>query len=259
MILMTIKNKNRMILIATSIVIGLFFIINFLVLFIPLNLDSIRYWLLILTYVLVTIILYLEKGNLTEFHIDRYSIVILITFGTIFHRRLLVPFEIFYQIILWILCVSMLYYLIKNWNSIPGMNLREFIISNLVIVIFLVFINLLKNSLNLVPSYSHDQMPIMYVLRDLILEFSFIAPMEEFLFRGVLWGLLNRYGLNLRKVMVIQGLVFWALHFRSESQVVFFIILPICTAFYSFMTVKFRRLFPAILSHALVNAVCAYL
>lgn len=253
------NNKNRIIFIGTILVISLFFIVNLLALFVYLDLNSVRYWLLILTCLLIILTLSLEKDNLADFHIDRISIIILITFGTIFHRRLLVPNEIIYQITLWILSVYLLYFLIRNWNSIPGMKLQEIIILSFVLLIFLLFINYLENSLHALPSHILDKSPILYVIRDLIFEFSFTASMEEFLFRGILWGILIRYGFSLRKVFFVQGFVFWLLHFRVEYPAIFFVLLPLCAVFYSLLIVKFKRLFPAVLSHALVNAVTAYL
>ena len=95
---------------------------------------------------------------------------------------------------------------------------------------------------------------ILEVIRRAIYDLSYVAPIEEILFRGLLWGYLVRVGWKEDKVFWFQAVLFWISHIsRIEYPVSFFITIPISTIVFSILVRYSKQLFPSIIAHTVLN------
>jgi len=250
--------KNYLTLFVVAILIGEVLILNVIINFVSIDEGLVRYWFLLSSYIFIIIILFLEKDHLEEFHIDRFSIMLLIVFGSILHRKLLIPQEDIYIILLWVMSGVLLFFLIKNWKRLTHNNFYELFNAALITIIFVILLNYFENLFIAGPAIEDEKSAFLRTLRHLIFSLSFVAPPEEFLFRGLLWGILVRLGWREKKAIIFQGILFSLLHFRAGNAIRFFLLIPLTAIFFSILIIKYKRLFPAIMGHALINAILPY-
>lgn len=247
--------KNHLTLIIVAILIGEVLFFNVLRNLVSIDVGLVDYWFLLSFYFLVTIILFVEKDHLEEFHIDRFSIILLLVFGSILHRRILAPHEMIFVILLWGVSGVLLFFLMKNWKRLTHNNFIELVTAALITIVLVFLMNYIDNSLISGPTVGGERSTLYRFGRQFIYNLSFVAPPEEFLFRGLFWGTLVRLGLSEKKAIIIQGIVFWLLHFQTGNAFRFFLLIPTATILYSILIVKYKRLFPAIMAHAFSNAI----
>jgi membrane protease YdiL (CAAX protease family) len=204
--------------------------------------------------VLATLII-LERNNLSDFHLDKFTIYIFV-FASFFRVRTGVVGENISLIIIAIagMAVAMSIFRYKvvaqNTNlqwSVKGIGF------GLLIAGLGIFINLI------VPT---SQMNVMILQDSLVFtgikSMFFVFPdviMEEILFRGFLWGYLRRENWNSNKIAWFQGVLFWAMHSSRVivTPVSFFILIPLVTFASTKLLLKSQQTYPSILSHAVIN------
>jgi membrane protease YdiL (CAAX protease family) len=270
---MNIKNSQKAGLFALLVLIGLLYIINYpLSIWIASSFPEIEsreyfsfgYWTIytFIAYFVVAVCLYVEQDNLEEFHFDKLSLTIFALSGILifFEWYELLSLEKFFHV--WILLPSSLFIffiLIRKWAYLPNPNWR-WVGGSIVVV-----------SLVLIPAtfidywYRHDivDLSLQGTLENLIARFGtifmasmiHIVPLEEVLFRGLLWGYLRRLHWKESKIFVIQAILFWFIHPQNMVYpLAFFISLPIGILAISFLTQRSRQLFPAMVFHILYNS-----
>jgi membrane protease YdiL (CAAX protease family) len=89
----------------------------------------------------------------------------------------------------------------------------------------------------------------------IVREFSSGALLEELLFRGFFWGYLRRQISEEGKIYWIQFILFWFVHLRRvvTAPFTFFIAIPLLAMLSSQLTLRSRQIFPAVLSHTVIN------
>jgi len=213
-----------------------------------------RYIILIFSYVLIIVTLLVEKENLEVFNIDNATILILIFIG-IFRVKLKIPYEEYYRMICNFLSIIIFIYSVANWKKIPKTKLKwvlvgvlSFTIAFPLAIIQSAYIeNLGSNSL-------FTTKPIVYVVSNFLFALTFVAPFEELIMRGVLWGQLRKWNISENKIIWIQGITFWLLHgYQIITPISFFVVLPIITIVFSILVKYSKQLFPSIMSHVLIN------
>lgn len=195
------------------------------------------------------------RDRLAVFHLERGTLAVFVLFGSLFHRRLGIPHEGVYQALLWLASVVLLVQLIAWRVSVPPISWRWATRGLGLALVSLIPLTLLISlwSAWVVEQYSGPTLNLgLTGLRELIYNLTYVAPMEVVIFRGFLWGYLVLYGWPLKRVLVLQGVLFWLLHFPRDP-VTFFLIIPLITLLFSALVLNSRQLLPAILAHAVLN------
>jgi membrane protease YdiL (CAAX protease family) len=216
------------------------------------------YWSLITFYGIVTTILYLENKQLKDFFIETPSIILLILFGTVLHRQLALSNELVFQVPIWIFCLAMTVFLITQWKCIPGVNVRDLLWGGIITILVIVILNIFDNLAIGAPIISSERSQFVLIGRSIIYNLSYVAPAEEFVFRGLLWGGLRRLGWSPQKSGMIQGVIFCLLHFQSANLLTLLLIVPSATVLFSYLAYRSKSLFLSILAHAFLNAILPY-
>lgn len=200
--------------------------------------------------------LLLEIDHLSEFHIDKFTIVTLII-SLLLRPKLGVSGEIFYSGLVRIYGLVIIICLLVKRPPLIKTNIRWSLAGIFIGIVFIVIIALLELYLRpkwlILDPLKNSIAPI--VFGTIFREFSNGVPQEEILFRGFLWGYLKRNDWEERKAIWLQGLLFWLIHFNRifTQPFTFFLVIPLLTFILSKLTSRTKQLFPSIIVHTLVN------
>lgn len=222
------------------------------------NLDSyIKYTYIVIIYLVLALLIWLEKKNLHEFNLDRLSLVILIS-SSVFRRRLGVENEGYILLTIGVAGIAVFISAILNWPKIPKMNFRWVAIGLFVACLSFIPIAFIASfQLQTIPNSSPGPYGMVGdIIRRAIYDLSFTAPIEEILFRGFVWGYLRKLKWDVNKIFWVQGTLFWFLHIgRIGSPVTFFFFVPILTYISSELTKRSGQVSPSIISHLIINTI----
>ena len=86
-------------------------------------------------------------------------------------------------------------------------------------------------------------------------QLSFVAVIEEALFRGLLFSFMVMNGYKEDKAFVVQAVLFWAMHFGNiiNSPTLFFVIIPLTTFLLTLVIKKYKMLYMSIMMHTFIN------
>jgi membrane protease YdiL (CAAX protease family) len=239
--------------------IGFAVILNYVLPFVHINYD---YYLCVYISVLISylciVVWVWAEDNLEEFHIDRLSMVILIIFGLVRIDNVGIPSQIYFKIIIFILSIVLLMLFLKKYRRIPGIGPRWIAVSLLscLLVIPLAFIyHLLKitppaNFMSLKQGFFWN------ASRNILFDLYFVAPFEEIIYRGFLWGQLRRWGLTEKKTFWVTMIVFWLIHIWEypSTPYVFLILVPLTTLVFGALVYYSKRISTSIIPHTIYNA-----
>jgi membrane protease YdiL (CAAX protease family) len=206
-----------------------------------------------ITLSIIAILITINYSDLNSYHIDKLSII-LIMIGTLLRLGYKGEIDwlsliVFWGIVIWLI---LLYRKIRAPFKIISV---IWLISGLIIGILLVFILKLPFFRTFHLSESVDQLfPV--VLFDFNYHLFHSAILEEPLFRGFLWGYLSHRGLEEKKIIFIQAILFWAVHINYLSKpYVFCIALPIAGIVFGIMVWKSDSLASVIGAHGIYNVI----
>ena len=217
--------------------------------------PTFKYYLLVLSYILILLTLLIEKDNLEVFNIDKFSIAMLPLLGII-RVKLHIPYEEYYRAVCNLFGLILFVYCLMNWRKLPKTKPNWILLGVLSSII--VFLLAFPESIQ-IEKYAHSNNmyainPIIYGVRNFFFTITFVAPFEEIITRGIFWGQLRKWNIGENKIFWIQAVVFWLLHgWQIFTPISFFITLPIITIIYSLLVRNSKQLFPSIVSHTLIN------
>jgi len=214
-----------------------------------------------LAYLFFAVLITIESKALEEFHVDRFTLAIFVLASLIRHRTGL-PGEDFLIALIRLSGIIVVFTLIVKKPNVPrtsiGWVLIGIAVSTVTIILIILFEIVFRDSWEVMPLYRNNMFST--VSGEIIVEWSFGALVEEILFRGFLWGYLKRKGWTENKVFWVQGILFWFFHIsRIFTPFTFFIVIPLLTMIYSKLTLHSKQLYPAIVSHIIVNVVSTML
>lgn len=225
-------------------------------LFFDLN-AYIKYTYIVTIYLVIALLIWLERENLHEFNLDRLSLFILIA-SSFFRRRVGVENEAYFLLIIGAAGLVVLISTILNWSKIPRANFR-WVASGLIIAcITLIPITLIQSfQVQTNPNNAPGPYGVFWdIMRRAIYNLSFNAPIEEILFRGFVWGYLQRLNWNVNKIFWVQGTLFWLLHIgQITAPFTFFLSIPILIYVSSELTRRSHQVSPSIISHLIINTI----
>jgi membrane protease YdiL (CAAX protease family) len=214
------------------------------------------YFLIIVSYLCVVALIWIENKNLEEFHIDRLSLVILIIFAFI-RINYNVPYEIYFKVAIFILGSVLAILFIVNFRRIPQTKPRWILIGVLSCLLVIPFAYI--DSLNPVIKPDSAILTQSFIWNATLSAqgvLSFVSPYEELIYRSILWGQLRKWGWTNKKILLVQAILFWLVHFWEafSNPFTFFILLPITILVTSLLVYYSKQIFPSILFHTACDA-----
>lgn len=202
------------------------------------------------TLILLLTLFCMLTENIEDFNFDRSTIIILVVSGAFLSYN-------FFQFTANVILIVMITRLTKRkWSSISRINWKW------------IFLSLICTSLVLIPATivsiyvikdlsiaEHKDVPgIFVVIGIFLLNIGLTAVWEEVFFRGVLWGYLKKLRFKIWQIALVQFLMFWLLHYDSQSpNLSYYISLPLEIFVQTLLVYKSKQLAPSIISHALYN------
>ncbi len=207
---------------------------------------------------IVAILIYVEIRHLEEFNIDKFTVITFILFSL----PRLVFWNGFLLILTVITCIIPIIAFIFKKPKIMKTNLRWALVgiaAGIIAVVLITQVELLMRKEWLPPHILQNSLAITAIIH-ILQELSVTSISEEILFRGFIWGYLKREGWGEDKAIWAQGVVFWLVHFgKLVTPFTFFLSLPVLIIISCYVTKRSKQVFPAILSHTIINSVSAIL
>jgi membrane protease YdiL (CAAX protease family) len=214
----------------------------------------IAYAYTIFSYLALTVIISLEIKNLHEFHIDHISLWLFV-FSCFIRSRLGISNELFYQLLFIVFGVTIIFKTAKNYSSIPRTT-KKAAFAGLILACLVLVISTLAEFFQVRNWLNSNYLTSLglNLLRQSVFQLSFVVLIEEFVFRGFLAGYLIKLGLQEKNAFLIQGLLYWVMHYtRFSDPITFFITLPVLAWSTSFIVYRYKQLTPALIIHMAVN------
>lgn len=150
-------------------------------------------------------------------------------------------------------------FVITNWRNIEVPKLKTafagLLWTSCTIALMVTFQALLSPARGVPPSDLWA-----YIVNTSLFQLSFITVIEESCFRGLLFGFLVMKGFKENSAFLIQGILFWGIHYlKIDNPILFFVLIPIFTISATLLMKKYRLLFNTILMHTLNNVFSALL
>jgi hypothetical protein len=206
------------------------------------------------TYICLISLILQEKDDLARFNLDRVSIWLMV-FGGVFRYSTRIRGEAFLRVAIAIMALFLLAALIQAGSRIPKTSSRWVAISliSCLIIIPLAFIDSFSTT-----RYSWSVAPgalLSDISKMAFFTVSFVAPVEEIMYRAILWGYLRKLGWSETRIFWGQALLFWLIHLHAlGTPITFFVTLPA-----TILLQSSGQIFPAIIVHTAVNTILPFL
>lgn len=222
-------------------------------------LNPIYYILVIGSYLCIIYILWFEKNDAVNNNIDHASAYLLAIMG-IFRSNVGVPGEIFYRIILIVLSIILFAAIRRGTSKLPSTNIRWILVSLALcgLILPLAFIDSFSTARYLAYTFTSGTI-LAEISQKAFFNLSFVSLIEEVIYRAILWGYLRKQDWSEIKIFWFQAILFWLLHFyQIGTPITFFIVNPIVILTMSYLVLRSRQVFPAIIFHTAVNALLPF-
>ena len=210
------------------------------------------------TYLLLVLLIIIERTRLDLYHIDKGSMVLLVLFSTWFRGMSFeAPITILIGIIFWSINILLVCFFIWRKVSLQETNMKWVLISIITSVLLAVPLAIM-NSLQVSLFDNNKSLPplsFFYYVQSIVRNVSQVAIFEEPVFRGILWGKLRERNVDERKILIIQAGLFWLAHIdRIFRPITLFITIPIMSIYLGIIAWKSRSIASPIIAHGLLNA-----
>ena len=190
------------------------------------------------TYVLIFFMILIHRSNLQDYQIDKIALWIIILSRTLFRTGTFSLVNMIYFLLGVILAAVYLrgYFSFKPQTG----RIRRVFISIILAVVIQVILQIVLpifiataiiNEFNLsqiLPNW-HGWPDLSVVLNGLIYNIFYVAVFEEIVYRGFLWGYLEKKGWGLTGILFFQAGLFWAAHlfYWNSSPYTLWVAVPI--------------------------------
>jgi len=212
-------------------------------------------------YITLGTVILIEIRNLDKFHIDKFAIATFIL-SCFLRQRSGITGEGLLLIIIGLIGALIVFALIMIKPKILRTDFRWALVGIALgfasIIVITLLELLLRHTWQFAPLFRGSV--IATVLNYIAKEFSLGALMEEMTFRGFLWGYLRERSWAESKICLAQGFLFWLLHLsRIATPFTLLFSIPLLTLISTMLTFRTKQIFPAILSHTVINVASALL
>jgi len=219
----------------------------------------------ICTYILIAFLIWWERANLAEFHIDTSALALIILFRPLqtiilSYWRVDSPlaFPSSPSLLIWGTSIGLT---IALWRS--GSKSARFSIwtLNWLAIGFLIGVCIsVAENFRTFQSIMSSTRPVptsvlLSTSANLLYHLGFAPINEEPLFRGFLWGALRQLKLSNGWILLIQTLLFTSAHvyFAHQYPLMFWVYIPAAAILFGILTLRSRSISAAILAHGMIN------
>jgi hypothetical protein len=206
---------------------------------IDLNKTSFGYYSLGYTFILLAILIYINRDNLFEIHVDYFFYLIFVFTGILFWS---LSWESFLGSFIGIVTFILIGLFQQKMLNFGTVQLREIIIYTFIAVIpYALFVYF-----NFIPLKLVDFRSQIYHVCSLLIMVAF----WELVFRGVIWFFLKTNSLNELKAFVVQLAVFWFIFvLRPNYSISLFTFIPLLLGLWnSFLTWRTKSITPGVIA-----------
>jgi len=214
----------------------------------------------VVIFLFLSFLLWMEKQNLNDFHLDTISIGLFLIIRPImlFIYSDIDIIEIIGAIIIIIISISLIIKFQSSIKLLPRVK-RKTIIWGIIAIFVGISQGLLRDP-NIIDKIEITQKLLSFSIWVIFYYFSQTVIEEEFIFRGFIWGYLRRIGWKDIGICFFQAILFWILHFYRFNYKAgdfwglrFFI----ASFIYGLITWKTRSITPSIMAHYSYNTMDA--
>jgi membrane protease YdiL (CAAX protease family) len=215
-------------------------------------------------YIVLGLYILVGSASTKDSNIDLLSVFLLILFGTVFHFDEIADtaLSILFKMVFWFISSLLVIKIVRGEilltppsnDSIVWVSIG--LVSGILLAVLLAYITVNKPDFQMGHVDISQYTSLNFIVRYIAYQCSNIAIPEEFAFRGLLWGYLR--GLlngDENKASLIQGLIFWFLHFDRIflSPMSFWIIIPISTLLLTLLGRFSRSVSASVAAHTVLN------
>jgi membrane protease YdiL (CAAX protease family) len=210
------------------------------------NLRLIQNWTYYLyerwSFVLVGIVILINRIDLKSLNIDEYFLYIFWCSGVIYCIYFFWPLG-------WAAALISIYLFIfyyKNWDKFVNKEPKKLQIVAIILIGFFLSLLFISDSV--------DVTKIRLAVHWSIIRMPFVV-VEEVIFRGLLWKFLITLGWSESKIVILQAILFWISHVYHmfTYPVLFWVIIPIISILFGIFVWKSRSITPSTIAHILFN------
>lgn len=194
---------------------------------------------LCISYILISILLWVNRRNLHEINVGNFFIVVFSALGAVY--AFLTPFAL--GISIGMAAILNIYVLLTS-KSLYSKNEH----SRTSIFIFLLTFLVLDFAYFFLAHRARFSMGGLNYIDAIFWTNPPIIAAEEFLFRGLLWKLLRDFGYTENKVIYIQAFLFWVFHFYLEP-IFFWIFLPLTSILFGYLVSRTKSISYSMILH----------
>jgi membrane protease YdiL (CAAX protease family) len=222
------------------------------------------------TYFLTACLIYLERQRLTDFHIDKLSLIIIILFKPLQTILLNImglqdwplAFPHWPSFLIWMIAICLSIALWRHRQELPAFSKTSFGWFGIGLVVGLVITLLLAypGTLQLEPNLYANPSTYLANIKGLPLLFSYqlgyAAVSEEPLFRGFLWGFLLKSGWKNIWIWLFQAFLFVLGHlfYLQTYPISFWVIVPFAALVFGAIAWRSKTISSSLAAHAISNA-----
>jgi len=222
------------------------------------------------TYLLIACLIYLERKHLSDFHIDKLSLIIIIVFKPMQTILLIImgledrPLALPHwpSLLIWLIAISLAVVLLRDRQDLPRFTIKSLGWFGIGLMVGLITVLLMAypGTLQLNPNQYASTSTFLIEIKELPITFSyqlgFAAINEEPLFRGFLWGFLLKSGWKNIWICLFQAFLFVMGHFYNlhTYPVSFWVIVPFCALVLGAIVWRSKTISSSLAVHAIANA-----
>jgi hypothetical protein len=201
--------------------------------------------------VIILGLIVLEANGIKLFH--DYLTILMIALSCFLRGELSGEYNAIYHSYMNFLGITLLIYVFFFQRKITMPSLKSFVIA----ILWSVITVLVSALLYAIISPVHGSLPanlLDYIMNMLVFQFSFVAVIEEAVFRGLLFGFIVLSGFEENKALLVQAILFWGYHYMNVTNpLLFFLLVPLITISATLIVKKYNLLYMTMLMHLLVN------
>jgi hypothetical protein len=195
------------------------------------------------SFVLASVMIFVNYGNLSKLNIDKSFLVLYAISGIIFSVYYFWPVG-------WLgllFAGLIIYLLLKNKFNLEQRAHRN--PAMIIAILVIVFCCYWLFKIIIVGTPAIDRYIVVFLTG------SPFAVIEEVIFRGMLWMDLEASGWRHFRIVLVQALLFWILHIKYmlSDPFLFWVQLPIVGVFLGILVWRYKSISPSTVAHILLN------
>ncbi len=210
---------------------------------------SFMFWYITFAYIFTVILVWINRNCSQDMNVDKYFVHLLILSGLLLtFSTLPVAQGVLTGITTAFVIFNLPNHLRFRYPILNLISLSKYILLSLLSLLPLILSVIIRGT----KIYVSSEILISSFYETVLSNVVF----EEFLFRGILWMYLKDFGLEAKKIIIVQGILFWISHYDtliSGKTILFLFIIPLLALLLGVIVHKSKSLAPSIVGHFIYN------